>query len=178
MGEIQQVRADLAFTVPNPENVRLVPEFGGGALWDAGSYGTSFAQFVFGEAPVEVQGQQILGASGVDEVFHGQMRYSNGGVAQIGTSFRSPYHQAATLSGRGGRLELNSPFTPGAEHAEMVFYPRDGTPEKLDFRREETYLSQVENLQAAILDGAPIHLSLDRTRMHVETILALYAATR
>jgi predicted dehydrogenase len=173
LGEISRVRADLEFTITVPNNVRLVPEYGGGALWDIGSYGVSFAQFVFGGRPTTLQAQQWVGtSSGVDEVFNAQMGYPGGGVAQISASFRNPPHARAEIAGTNGRLEIGNPFFPDASN--MIFYPREAEAESLDFDHEPAHYSQVVNMNAAILDGAPLKLGLDQTRMHVETILALY----
>jgi hypothetical protein len=38
----------------------------------------------------------------------------------------------------------------------------------------DLYLGEVEDLQAAILDGAEPYLSLEETRNHVRTLVALY----
>lgn len=38
LGDIVLVRGHFSFMLENPENVRLVPEWGGGSLWDVGIY--------------------------------------------------------------------------------------------------------------------------------------------
>jgi len=43
---------------------------------------------------------------------------------------------------------------------------------------QELYIGEVEDMHAAILDGAPIFLTLDETRDHVRTILALYQSAQ
>lgn len=40
------------------------------------------------------------------------------------------------------------------------------------------YLGEVEDMHAAILDGAPQYLDLSETRAHVQTVLALYESAR
>ena len=47
-------------------NVRLIPEWGGGSLWDIGVYPLSFAQYVMGGPPEWVFGDQRRGGAGVD----------------------------------------------------------------------------------------------------------------
>ena len=49
----------------------LVPEYGGGALWDVGVYPLSFAQFIMGEKAEWVFGDQRIGRTGVDMTFTG-----------------------------------------------------------------------------------------------------------
>jgi xylose dehydrogenase (NAD/NADP) len=174
LGEIILVRSVFNFKLTQRENVRLVPEFGGGALWDIGVYPMSIAQYVYGETPYAVFGMQWLGEQGVDETFIGQMLYSGDRMAQISCSFRSPFYTHAEVIGTEGRLALNAPFKADVEEAEMVFYPREGGPQVVDVPQKELYAGEVEDMHAAILDGADPYLSLDETRDHMRTALALY----
>jgi predicted dehydrogenase len=177
LGRISLIRATLEFSVPNrADNIRLVPAYGGGGLWDAGSYPVSFAQFAMGGPPQDVQAIQQLGDTGVDEFFAGQMAFSGGAVAQFSTSLQTPYHQMAEITGTEGRLTLSHPFTSDAAEAEMIFFPRLGEPEKLLVPTQDAYLGQVQDMHAAILDGRPNRLSLEGTRDRIETILRLYQA--
>jgi predicted dehydrogenase len=158
------------------DNVRLAPEKGGGSLWDVGCYPVSLAQFLMGEAPQTVFGAQVIGRTGVDEVFCGQMHYRGGRTAQISCSFSTPFHMAAEVIGAAGRLALNRPFLPGlnSEPYRLTFYPAAGDPVQLPVEDQYLYNGEVEDMQDAILDGKPPYLSLAETRNHVRTLLALY----
>ncbi len=180
LGEIRYVRAGFSFFMgESPGNVRLVPDYGGGALWDVGIYPISFVQFVYGQLPESVTGQQIIGPSGVDETFAGQLSYSGGRSAQIFAGFNVPFFTMAEIHGSLGRLTLNRPFTGVNEKdREIVFTPANGKPEKLKAKSPELYLGEIENMNAAILDGAPTLISLEESRNHVRTAQALYDAAR
>ena len=180
LGDVTVVRGAFNFTIGDRENVRLVPEYGGGCLWDVGVYPLSFAQYVMGGPPQRVVGDRWLGDTGVDEVFVGQMHYEGGRFAQITSSFHTPLFTHAEIIGTGGRLLLNRPFVGIDENARLVFYPPEGPPEEVDVPQKELYLGEIEDMHAAILDGAPNYLSLAETRDHVRTTLALYesAATQ
>ena len=149
---------DLAFG--NRDNVRLVPEFGGGCLWDVGVYPLSFAQYIMGGPPTWVMGAQWLGPSGVDETFVGQMGYPCDRYAQISSAFRTPFYTFVEVIGTGGRLHLSMPFV-GANDSVMTFTPAEGDPEILSFKDKYLYLGEIEDMHAAILDGTPNYLSLD-----------------
>jgi xylose dehydrogenase (NAD/NADP) len=105
LGEITMVRGVFTFALQDRDNVRLVPEFGGGSLWDVGVYPMSFSQFIFGCLPIRVSAIQYLGPSGVDESFAGQMEYPGGGIAQISCSLRSPFNAHFEILGTTGRLD-------------------------------------------------------------------------
>lgn len=178
LGEIFLVRGVFNFTIQSRENVRLVPEYGGGSLWDVGIYPLSFAQYIYGEAPQKVFGSQWLGESGVDESFAGLLEYSDNRTAQIACALRSPSHTHVEIIGTMGRLALNRPFNDMGDESQMIFHPEDGKPVVVKVPQKDLYLGEVEDMHAAILDGKHTYLSLNETRDHVRTALALYESAR
>ncbi len=174
LGDIVLVRGIFNFKTNNPQDVRLQPELGGGGLWDVGVYPLSFAQAVYGGPPESVSGCQWKGPSGVDEVFAGNMHYPSGGLAQISASFRSPMYTLAEVFGSEGRLVLDRPFVMPDRQPKMLFYSKLDDPEEIPIPHKSLYLGEVEDLTNAILDGAPLHLTLAETRNHVKTVLELY----
>ena len=179
LGHITVVRGVFNFAFATRDNIRLVPEWGGGCLWDVGVYPLSFAQYVMGGPPQQVFGTQWLGESGVDEVFSGQMVYADGRMAQISASFCTPFRTEIEILGTEGRLVLNRPFVGHNDgDRKLMFYPKDGEPEEIEVPEKELYLGEVEDLHAAVLDGTPQYLSLEETRNHVKTVLAMYESAR
>jgi predicted dehydrogenase len=180
LGEVTLVRGFFSFYMGSREgNVRLNPAYGGGALWDVGVYPLSFAQLVFGRAPERVAAEQWIGDTGVDESFHGQMHYGGGQTAQIACSFRIPFATSVEIHGTLGRIEIAWPFLRMDEKGSaLVFTPTDGEPQETRTERLDPYLGEVENMNAAILDGRPTLISLQESRDHVRTALALYRAAQ
>jgi len=178
LGEICLVHGAFNFQLRSRQNIRLQPEYGGGALWDVGVYPLSFAQYLLGEAPQWVVGSQWVGDSGVDETFSGQMHYSGDRVAQFTCSFRSPLYTYMEIIGTEGRLTLNKPFIGLDSDRHLIFYPNESEPVEIPVPHQDLYLGEVEDMHAAILDGAPNEISLDETRHHVQTVVALLESAR
>ncbi|MDX1613055.1 MAG: Gfo/Idh/MocA family oxidoreductase [Candidatus Promineifilaceae bacterium] len=176
LGDIVQVMARFSFTLDDPQNVRMVPEYGGGSLWDVGVYPVSLAQYIMGGMPLYVAADQWVGSTGVDESFAGQMRYPNGGMALFACSFRTPFHTMAEIIGTEGRLALERPFVDVEEGRLLHYEAGAAEPEEVTVPEEMLYLGEVVDLNAAILDGADPYLTLSETRQHVRTTLALYEA--
>lgn len=181
LGEITLVRGIFNFNMSpqwrdkNKPNVRLVPEWGGGCLWDVGVYPLSFSQYIFGSPPVWVYGSQWISEFGVDETFCGQMGYASGGMSQISASFKLPYHTHIEIIGTRGRLELTRPFTGlDADDRHLTLIDSAGKLEEIPVPDKYLYLGEIEDMHAAIIDGTPNQVTLAETRNHVKTALALY----
>jgi predicted dehydrogenase len=178
LGEVGAVRAVFNFAMRTRENIRLKPEWGGGCLWDVGVYPVSFAQYILGGPPLWVAGSQWLGDTGVDETFAGHLHYAGDRFAQTLSAFRSPLYTYAEVIGTQGRLALNRPFNRMDQERKLLFYPADGEPGEIPVPEQELYQGEVEDMHAAILDGAPAAVSLAESRDHVRTVSALYEAAR
>ena len=178
LGEVFLVRGHFSFKLTDPQNVRMIPEWGGGSLWDVGVYPMSFAQFVYGEPAKTAFGRQIIGATGVDEAFSGVLTYSGERLAEVSSSFRTAYHTHIDIIGTEGRLVLNRPFNSLEDGRRLTFFSGDGHMQEIAVPTVELYSGEVEDLQNAILDGTPPYLTLEETRNHVRTVLALYESAR
>ena len=177
LGEIALVRGAFDFAFASRQNIRLDPKVGGGCLWDVGIYPVSLAQYFMGGAPETVSATLWIGDTGVDETFAGQMTYCGNRLAQISSSFRTPYHTFFEIIGTAGRLHITRPFT-GVEDNTMTLFNAQGEAEVIPVPPKYLYLGEIEDMHAAILDGKPNYLSLAETRNHVKTVLALYEAAR
>jgi predicted dehydrogenase len=177
MGEITLIRGAFDFILKNRENVRLVPEWGGGCLWDLGVYPLSFAQYIMNNPPDWVLGTQLVGDTGVDEVFVGQMGYSELRFAQISSSFRTPFYTFMEVIGTEGRLYISMPFI-GVNDSEMTFFPNQRDPVSIQVPYKSLYLGEIEDIHTAILDNESNLLTLKETRNHIRTVLALYESAR
>ncbi len=178
LGEISLVRGVFNYSIEKEDNVRLEPAYGGGCMWDVGVYPMSFAQFVYGGPPDSVSAWQWIGDSGVDEGFAAQMCFRSGRLAQISASFHSPLYTMAEVIGTEGRLLLDRPFSMLDRPPQMWFYRSQEEVVQVPVPEAPNYLGEVEDMVHAILDGAPLRISLAETRNHVKTALALYESAR
>ncbi len=180
LGVVRQVRGVFNFPLqPRAGNVRLVPTYGGGCLWDVGVYPLSLAQYILGAAPTQAAGWQWVGETGVDEWFAGQLLYPAGQTAHITAGFRGAFETRAVVVGDDGRLEIARPFVGLEETKEsVIFVGRDGARQELPIPSQNLYLGEVEDIHAAALDGVPTTVTLAESRAHVQTVLALYHAAQ
>lgn len=177
IGKLQLIRGSFTFKIADEGDVRLNSSLGGGSIWDVGCYPISYARLIAGAEPVEVFGWQRTGqASGVDETFAGQMRFSNGVYAQFDSGFRTPRRAHMELVGDEGAIEVVEPFQPKLN--EKIILRKGEKEEIITIPGEDLYLGEVENMADAILNGQPQRMSLADSRNNVAAILALLRSAR
>jgi len=177
IGKLMLIRGSFTFKLTDEGDVRVNSSLGGGSIWDVGCYPISYARLIAGAEPVEVFGWQVTGqASGVDETFAGQMKFSNGVYAQFDSGFRTPRRAHMELVGDEGSLVVVEPFQP-RENEKIIL--RNGDKEEvITIPGEDLYLGEVENMADAILEGKATRMSLADSRNNVATIQALLRSAK
>lgn len=126
-GRLGAVRSfDAAFGIPPrpPQDIRYQAALGGGALLDVGVYPLRAAQLLLGPG-LRVRGAALRydqpgavdGPGAVDVSGAALLVSAGGAVASITFGFEHAYGSHYRLWGSQGRLELDRPFTPPAEHS-------------------------------------------------------------
>lgn len=170
---------DAFFLQPGSKsNFRYYRKYGGGSLWDIGVYPVSLAIVLNRMGPpLEVWGQLGHNGTEVDMWYSGQMRFSNGVVAQISSSFCTTQRSELHIVGEQGVFEVKSPGTPeGTGHLDtyIVFVAPNGSTENICVPAYDAYQAEVEAMEACVLDGVPPMVPLSLSRDILRTILALY----
>jgi D-xylose 1-dehydrogenase (NADP+, D-xylono-1,5-lactone-forming) len=174
VGQVRILRGCFSYINDRSVDIRWVPEYGGGSIWDIGCYPISFCRAVTGEMPVEVFGSQRKSASGVDATFTGTMHYTSGIVAQFDSSFEIPDFTYFEIRGTLGTIIVPSPFKPPVESS--IYLIKDGKEEKFYFNVKQLYMGEVVDMEDAVLHGASNLISLEESKQNVTTILALLSS--
>ena len=176
VGHLRLVKGAFPFTIHRSRDIRLIPETGGGSVWDVGCYPISYARMVAASEPTDVLGWHMLGESGVDESFQGMLRFDNGVRADFDCGFRSSYRTWMEIVGDEGVLTIPNAFKPG--RSETLTLTKDETREAISINGEELYQGEVEDMADAILEGKQPRVSLADSRGNVAAILALLESAR
>jgi predicted dehydrogenase len=176
LGELRLVRGSFTFLLEDPTNIRMLPELGGGSIWDVGCYPISYARAVIGAEPEAVWGDGLFAPSGVDLFLAGEMRFPGSVMAQFDSGFSAASRAFMEIVGREASLSVPNPFKPGRR--EGLLLSANGKEEKILVRGGELYLGEVEDLAGAILDGKQPLISLADSRANVAAINALLRSAR
>jgi len=178
IGDLRAVVAVFTFTVHDAKNVRRVPDYGGGSLYDVGAYCINVSRWMFGRPPVAVSGSALASAEGVDEDFRGVLDFGDGGSALILSSLAQPYRHHVRLLGTEGDITIPQAFVirPDAQ-LDVIHTDADGRDETYVIEAADEYQLEVEDFAECVLSGrSPQVVSHADTLANMRTIDALYAA--
>ena len=121
IGTLRHLKANFGFNAPFKADSRLYDRnLGGGGILDVGGYTTSLARLIAGASmgqpfaePTSLKGVGIVGKSGVDEVAHALLTFSNGFIAEIAVAVARNMDNRAIITGDKGTIELADPWVPG-----------------------------------------------------------------
>jgi predicted dehydrogenase len=110
IGTLRFAMASYGYFNVTPENIRNIPEYGGGALMDIGCYPIKVSRMVFGEEPMRVSASMRRDpVMGTDIVTAGILEYPSG-PCHFSCGTQVVPHQTVQFYGTKGRIELEIPF--------------------------------------------------------------------
>jgi xylose dehydrogenase (NAD/NADP) len=170
IGRLRLVRATFSFRLADAEDVRLDASLDGGGLMDVGCYCISGTRLLGGE-PEQVYGEQVLGESGVDELFTGTMRLPGDVLAQFDAGLILQGRDELEAIGEEGSLFLDDPWHCKRPVIELRMA---GGVEEIAVGRADSYRLQLENLSDAIRGEAEPLLGREDAVGQARVIEALY----
>ena len=178
VGDLRSVRSAFTFRLTQPDNIRLNPELGCGALMDVGCYCVNVSRTLAGAEPVEISATARWTRRGVDNELVGVMRFEGDVTAHFDcalTMERSEFYEAA---GADGQLRVESAFLPGS--ADVVIEERRGhagVREHLVPGVDE-YRLMVEHFADCVTGGTPVRYPAREAAANMRVIEALYRSAR
>ncbi len=178
VGDLRTIRSSFTFKLTKPDNIRLDPDLGGGALMDVGCYCVNVSRTLAGAEPVEVSASARWTDRGVDDELTGILRFPDGLTAHFDCSLtmeRCEFYEAA---GTDGHLHVASAFLPGTDDAVIVeSRGRAGTTEHVVTGVDE-YRLMVEHFADCVENGTPVRYSAAEAAANMRTIESLYRSAR
>ena len=181
VGQLRVLQGQYGFNIGDGYDVRLDAALGGGCMWDMGCYPVSYARYMVGTEPQEVFGWGWVGASGVEEMFVGQMRFQNDIFAQFTTGFRMPKLVVQEIMGDQGMLRVSNVIRASEGDTVTISCPTlagDGEVQSFSFPNRHVFSDEIEDLGDAVLHGKNPRVSLSDSRNNLASILALLESSR
>lgn len=182
IGRLQAIQCAFAYMNPDPANVRNVPEYGGGGLWDIGCYPISVSRFVTGREPLRVFGlMEDDPAFGVDRLCSAILDFGD-----LQSSFfcatQMVLHQRIEFFGSTGRIEIPIPFNAPPDRPCRVLigkgdlFGRD--VEVVELPVANQYTIQGDLFSLCILEDTDPWISLEDSVRNMEVLDAIVISAR
>ena len=189
VGRIQLITAAFGFALVAPDgsplrdanNIRLLPERGGGGLLDAGTYSMSMARIIAGERPTRAFAAGRTTHSGVDQTIAAILEFPSGAIAQITSSMSTAQHRHAVIVGEAGVIETSYSNHKPPE-AELTLRIKRGVPATVPFETEtvpggDGFRLEAESFARMVREGAQAWNGCTEAES-IDTALALTAIAR
>ena len=178
LGEPKSVRSTFTFRLTRPDNIRLDPALGGGALMDVGCYCVNVSRTLAGEEPAEVQATADWTDRGVDEFLAGILRFPGGVVAHFDCALTLERCETFTVAGTDGYLSVPAAFLPGTDDVAFEEVRGREGPIAHSVAGDDESRLMVEHFADCILHGKEPRYTAAEAAANMRTIEALYRSAR
>jgi predicted dehydrogenase len=182
IGRLTAIQSWFSYFNDDPDNIRNVLDYGGGALFDIGCYCINLSRMLFGGEPTGVSAAIVRDpASGVDTLTSGILEFE-GGIASFGCATQVEDHQRVEIYGTDGRISIGIPFNIPPDRPTEVYVAHGGEPpvapaiETLTFPTRDPYAAEAEAFAAAVLDGLPTPVPADDAVANMRVIERVFEA--
>ena len=145
IGKIRLVQSAFSFTLGNPDDIRLAPALGGGALYDLGSYCVNFQRLLVGREPTSVQAICQMSKSGVDLQTVATLDFGDQVFGQFMVSFNADDSQFLRVVGSAGTIHIEKPFLLINEGTGALLNVAGKESKRINFRTENDYKRMLEH---------------------------------
>ena len=133
LGRLMAVQTWFSYFNRDPDNIRNVPEYGGGAVMDIGCYPINLSRWLFGAEPFEIEDAVYRDPDfGTDVLTSAILRFG-GAHATFTCSTQLYDDQRVHIRGTSGMVDIEIPFNAPNDRETRIFVTVDGE------RRTETF---------------------------------------
>jgi predicted dehydrogenase len=166
IGKLRSMTGTFGYFNARPENIRNIPQFGGGALMDIGCYPIKTSRMVFGEEPRRVSAAMVRDAAlGTDILTSAILDYPSGQCVFTCSTQIVP-NQSVRIYGTAGLIDFEIPFNAVAGRVSRIRID-DGSDitgaaiQVEEFAACDQYTLQGDRFSRAVLEQAPPPVALE-----------------
>ncbi len=145
IGKIRLLQSGFSFTLGNPDDIRLAPDLGGGALYDLGAYSINIQRLLVGREPSSVQAICQMSKSGVDLQTVSTLDFGDQVFGQFMVSFNADGSHFLRVVGSAGTLQIEKPFLLIGEGTSAVLSVNGKESKRINFRAENDYKHMLDH---------------------------------
>jgi len=177
IGELRSINGFFSYVNRDPQNIRNIPEDGGGGLMDIGCYPITTSRFIFGDEPRRVVALiERDPEMKIDRLTSALLDFPSGQAIFTCSTQLVPY-QRMQFFGTLGRIEIEIPFNAPADRPCRIFIdqgPNAGGIETIEFPVCNQYTIQGDLFSRAIRVGGEVAVPVEDAIKNMAVIEALF----
>ena len=181
IGNLRAIQSWFSYFNDDPANIRNVPAFGGGALYDIGCYCINLSRMLFEREPSQIEASVTRDGTGTDVLTSAILAFDED-VATFTCSTRAEPDQRVHVYGTEGRISVGIPFNIPPDRPTEIVLTSGGDPplspssETITFPTADVYTVQAERFAEAVLDGRPVPIPPGDAIGNLRVIEAVFRA--
>ena len=181
IGRLRAIQSWFSYFNDDPANIRNVPAFGGGALYDIGCYCINLSRMLFEREPTGIEASVTRDGTGTDVLTSAILAFDED-VATFTCSTRAEPDQRVHVYGTEGRISVGIPFNVPPDRPTEIVLTSGGDPpanpssETITFPTADVYTVQAERFAEAVLDGLPVPIPPEDAIGNLRVIEAIFRA--
>ncbi len=181
IGQLRSMVGSFGYFNAKPENIRNIPQFGGGALMDIGCYPIKTSRMIFGEEPRRISATMDRHvALGTDVLTSAILEYPSGQCVFTCSTQIVP-NQSVQILGTTARIEFEIPFNAVPDRVSRIRIDDGSDIAGAGIRVEEfapcdQYTLQGDRFSRAILEHTPPPVPLEDSLHNMAAIDAVVRA--
>lgn len=178
IGDLRMIHSAFTFRLTKPDNIRLRPDLGGGALMDVGCYCINISRTAAGREPIEVHAMVSRAESGVDAMMAGTLRFSDDLLATFECGLNTKRRESYEIAGTDAYLSVPDAFLPGKGDAIIEEHRDEGDPIMHTIAGVDEYQCMVEHFGDCIINDTEPRYAASEAALNMRVIEALYESVR
>jgi predicted dehydrogenase len=181
IGELLAIQSFFSYRNVDPDDIRNIPAYGGGALFDVGCYPVNVARMLFGSEPTSVKSLIRKDPSFGTDVVTSAILDFGGRHASFTCSTQLESDQRVHLIGTAGRLLVEIPFNIPPDRSARLLHFAGGEPpvapgmQIYEVEAADPYGVEMDLFSTAIREGGPIPIDPKDAVSNLRVMEAIFA---
>lgn len=181
IGRLRSITGVFSYLNRDRQNIRNIPEFGGGAVMDIGCYPITTSRFILGEEPRRVVALiERDPEMKIDRLSSALLDFPSGQAVFTCSTQLVPY-QRMHFFGTRGRIEIEIPFNAPTDRPCRIFIDdvaNSGGVETREFPICNQYTIQGDLFSRAIREGGEVAVPLEDAIKNMAVIEAIFRSAQ
>ncbi len=178
IGKIQHINTTFSYNNPDPDNIRNIKEFGGGALMDIGCYAISVPRFLLEKEPVKVVSLFRQHKTFKTDVLTSAILDFEDTIVNFTVSTLCEANQSVEIHGTAGVIKVHIPFNTYVDTKSKITISTPQGIREIVFDVCDQYGLMFDFFSEAIINKRKSPISEDQSIGNMRAIDALFKSAK